>query len=142
VRSLGEAMPWLQCGRLLTHSNVQDSLQRGQRQVQQVKVRLGMQIDDKQFQQMIVDSGVSSRPLCPFLADLQVLLNRDHTKWNYDVIVELVEGPLLNPKRLDEAIKATKFVRRLFSFYHPYNMRFAGVKRTRVSCVPAFGAYS
>jgi hypothetical protein len=38
-----------------------DSLQRGQRQVQQVKMRLGLQIDDKQFQQMIVDSGVSLR---------------------------------------------------------------------------------
>jgi hypothetical protein len=37
---------------------VQDSLQRGQRQVQQVKLRLGLQIDDKQFQQMINDSGV------------------------------------------------------------------------------------
>lgn len=61
------------------------------------------------------------------------MLGRDHTKWNYDVIVELVEGPLLNPKRLDEAIKASKFVRRLFSFYHPYNNRFSSIKRTRVS---------
>lgn len=49
------------------------------------------------------------------------------------MIVELVEGPLLNPKRLDEAIKASKFVRRLFSFYHPYNNRFSSIKRTRVS---------
>jgi rapamycin-insensitive companion of mTOR len=62
----------------------------------------------------------------------QVLLGRDHSKWNYEVIVELIEGPLLNPKRLDEAIKATKFVRRLFSFYHPYNNRFSSIKRTRV----------
>ena len=38
---------------------MQDSLERGQRQVQQVTIRLGMQIEDKQFQQMIVDSGVS-----------------------------------------------------------------------------------
>ncbi|KAK1923142.1 Rapamycin-insensitive companion of mTOR, middle domain-containing protein [Papiliotrema laurentii] len=99
------------------NGKMQDSLQRGQRQVQQVKIRLGMQIDDKQFQQMVVDSGV--------------LLGRDHSKWNYEVIVELIEGPLLNPKRLDEAIKATKFVRRLFSFYHPYNNRFSSIKRTR-----------
>ncbi|EIW69328.1 hypothetical protein TREMEDRAFT_30887 [Tremella mesenterica DSM 1558] len=97
--------------------NIQDSLQRGQRQVQQVKLRLGLQIDDKQFQQMINDSGV--------------LLGRDHTKWNYDVILDLVQGPLLNPKRLDEAIKATKILRRLFSFYHPYNNRFSAIKRTR-----------
>ncbi|OCF45562.1 sterility protein Ste20 [Kwoniella heveanensis CBS 569] len=95
----------------------QDSLQRGQRQVKSVKLRLGLQVEDKQFQQMIVDSGL--------------LLHRDHTKWNYDIIVDLVEGPLLNPKRMDEAIKATKFVRRLFSFYHPYNNRFSAVKRTR-----------
>ncbi|WVO18166.1 hypothetical protein L204_105869 [Cryptococcus depauperatus] len=95
----------------------QDSLFRGQRQVQQVKLRLGLQIEDKQFQQMIVDSGL--------------LLHRDHTKWNYEVIMDLVEGPLLNPKRLDEAIRATKFVRRLFSFFHPYNSRFSVVKRTR-----------
>ncbi|WVQ95387.1 hypothetical protein IAU59_002484 [Kwoniella sp. CBS 9459] len=95
----------------------QDSLQRGHRQVQSVKLRLGLQVEDKQFQQMIVDSGL--------------LLHRDHTKWNYDIIVDLVEGPLLNPKRMDEAIKATKFIRRLFSFYHPYNNRFSAVKRTR-----------
>ncbi|OWZ28826.1 sterility protein Ste20 [Cryptococcus neoformans c8] len=94
-----------------------NSLMRGQRQVQQVKLRLGLQIEDKQFQQMIVDSGL--------------LLHRDHNKWNYEVIVDLVEGPLLNPKRLDEAIRATKFARRLFSFFHPYNNRFSTVKRTR-----------
>ncbi|WVR08773.1 hypothetical protein IAU60_005831 [Kwoniella sp. DSM 27419] len=95
----------------------QDSLQRGQRQVQNVKLRLGLQIEDKQFQQMIGDSGL--------------LLHRDHTKWNYEIVMDLIEGPLLNPKRMDEAIKATKFVRRLFSFYHPYNNRFSAVKRTR-----------
>ncbi|WVQ77136.1 hypothetical protein IAR50_006819 [Cryptococcus sp. DSM 104548] len=95
----------------------QDSLMRGQRQVQQVKLRLGLQIEDKQFQQMIVDSGL--------------LLHREHTKWNYEVIMDLVEGPLMNPKRMDEAIRATKFIRRLLSFFHPHNNRFSTVKRTR-----------
>ncbi|KAL7420859.1 hypothetical protein Q5752_004812 [Cryptotrichosporon argae] len=98
-------------------SIMQDSLQRGQKQVQQVKLRLGLQIEDKQFQQMVNDSGV--------------LLGRDHAKWNYDIIMDLLQGPLLNPRRLDEAIKATKFVRRLFSFFHPYNNRFSSIKRTR-----------
>jgi hypothetical protein len=60
------------------------------------------------------------------------LLDRSHVKWNYEVIVELIEGPLLNPKRLDETIKATKFFKRLFSFFHPYNNRFSSIKRTRV----------
>jgi hypothetical protein len=49
------------------------------------------------------------------------------------MILELIEGPLLNPKRLDEAIRATKFIRRLFSFLHPYNNRFSSIKKTRVS---------
>jgi rapamycin-insensitive companion of mTOR len=37
---------------------MQDSLERGQKQVKQVKLRQGLQIEDKQFQQMINDSGV------------------------------------------------------------------------------------
>jgi rapamycin-insensitive companion of mTOR len=47
--------------------------------------------------------------------------------------MELIQGPLLNPKRLDEAIRATKFIRRLFSFFHPYNNWFSAIKRTRVN---------
>jgi len=122
----------------------QDSLQRGQRQVQQVKLRLGLQIDDKQFQQMINDSGVGLNHArafaCRTLTLHQVLLDRSHIRWNYEIIIDLVEGPLLNPKRLDEAIKATKFVRRLFSFLHPFNNRFSTIKRTRVSSpLPAGG---
>jgi hypothetical protein len=92
---------------------------RGQKQVQQAKLRSGLNLDDRQFIQMINDTGV--------------ILNGDHTKWNYDLVVELLEGPLMNAKRLDEAIKATKFVRRLFAFFHPYNGRFSAIKRTRVS---------
>ncbi|BEJ06093.1 hypothetical protein CcaverHIS641_0306150 [Cutaneotrichosporon cavernicola] len=97
--------------------SVQESLQRSQRQVQQVKLRLGLQIEDKAFQAMVNDSGV--------------LLSRDHNKWNYDVIMELLQGPLLNPRRLDEVIRATKFIRRIFSFLHPFNNRFSAILRTR-----------
>jgi rapamycin-insensitive companion of mTOR len=82
-----------------------------------------MQLDDRQFIQMINDTGV--------------ILNRDHTKWNYDLVVELLEGALMNPKRLDEAIKATKFVRRLMSFFHPSGGRFPSINRTGVSSLVA-----
>jgi hypothetical protein len=90
--------------------------------VQQVKLRLGLQMDDKAFQAMINESGV--------------LLSRDHTKWNYDIIMELLQGSLLSPKRLDEVIKATKFIRRLFSFLQPFNNRFSSILRTRVRMIP------
>ena len=66
-------------------------------------------------------------------ADPQVLLGRDHTKWNFDLVIDLIEGPLHTPKRMDEAIRATKFVRRLMGFLQPHNNRFASIKRTRVS---------
>lgn len=79
---------------------------------------MGLQIDDKVFERMLVDSGV--------------LLDKDHTKWSFDIITDLIEGPLLNPKRLEETIKATKFIRRLFSFFHPFNNRFSAMKKTRV----------
>ncbi|ORX40861.1 Rapamycin-insensitive companion of mTOR, middle domain-domain-containing protein [Kockovaella imperatae] len=99
------------------HATSEDSLERGKRHVEQIKLRQILQMDDKQFQAMINETGV--------------LLGRDHTKWNYEIIMDLIRGPLLNPKRLDEAIKATKFVRRLFSFFHPANNHFSSIKRTR-----------
>jgi hypothetical protein len=54
---------------------------------------------------------------------------RDHTKWNFDALQEFVEGPLLNPKRLEEAIKIMKFVRGFLKFFHPFEHRFSDMKR-------------
>jgi len=75
-----------------------------------------------------------------FAADLkvttQVLLSRDHTRWNFDAIMEAIQGPLLNPRRLEEALKASKFGRRLLAFFQPLNLRFSAIKRTKVRCVP------
>ena len=93
-------------------------MRRGQRQVEQVKMRIGMQIDDKSFHAMLLES--------------QVLVTKDNVRWNYDVVFDLLEGPLLNPKRLDEAIRSTKFIKRLLSFYHPFNLRFSNTKKTKV----------
>ena len=58
---------------------------------------------------------------------------KDHIKWNFDTLQELIEGPLLNPKRMEEAIKVSRFIRRLMSFFHPFSHRFSDMKRTRVS---------
>lgn len=48
-----------------------------------------------------------------------------------DALLELVQGPLLNPKRLDEALKGTKFLKRLMSFFRPFKYRFSDVKNTK-----------
>lgn len=61
------------------------------------------------------------------------MLTKDNTKWNFDMLQELIDGPLLNPKRLEEAIKVSRFMRRLMSFFHPFSHRFSDLPRKQVS---------
>lgn len=83
------------------------------------KNNASMNTDDATFRQLLIDSGVlgSSNPL----------------KWNWDVVLRIIEGPLTNGKRLEEAIKASKFVKRIMSFYRPFKYRFSGTKSHRNS---------
>ena len=39
-------------------NSVEDSVRRGQRQVEQTKIKLGMQIDDKHFQNLLIETQV------------------------------------------------------------------------------------
>uniref|UniRef100_A0A060T596 ARAD1C10274p n=1 Tax=Blastobotrys adeninivorans TaxID=409370 RepID=A0A060T596_BLAAD len=82
-----------------------------------VRVKMGVQIDDASFKQLLLDT--------------QVLNTKTYSKWNWDALSELIHGPLLNPKRLEEAIKTTKFMKRLMSFYRPFKYRFSSIKRTK-----------
>ncbi|KAG1822809.1 Rapamycin-insensitive companion of mTOR, N-term-domain-containing protein [Suillus subaureus] len=96
-------------------NSVEDAVRRGQRQVEQVKIKMGMQMDDKTFQSSLLET--------------QVMLTKDSAKWNFEMLQELIEGPLLNPKRLEEAIKVARFMRRLLSFFHPFTHRFSDLPR-------------
>ena len=62
------------------------------------------------------------------------MLTKDYTKWGFDTLQELIEGPLLNPKRMEEAIKVSRFIRRLMSFFHPFSHRFSDMSRIKVHC--------
>ncbi|KZT18431.1 hypothetical protein NEOLEDRAFT_1125374 [Neolentinus lepideus HHB14362 ss-1] len=97
----------------------EDAVRRGQRQVEQVKIKIGMQMDDRTFQATLLET--------------QVMLTKDHTKWNFDTLQDLIEGPLLNPKRLEEAIKGSRFIRRLMSFFHPFSHRFSDMPRIKAN---------
>jgi rapamycin-insensitive companion of mTOR len=81
------------------------------------KVQAAMQVDETAFRNLLVET--------------QVLNTVTFQKWRWDVIQSIIEGPLLNPKRLDEAIKVTKFVHRLLGFYRPFKYRFSEVKNTK-----------
>lgn len=77
------------------------------------------QVDDLKFRKMVFDSKV-----------LQV---KDFSRWNWNVIQELLEGPLTN-SRLMEELGKTKFIRKLLVFYRPLRQRFSNVdKKSRLS---------
>lgn len=74
-------------------------------------------VDEGTFRQLLVDSGVLS--------------SSNYMKWNWEIILKLIEGPLTLGKRVDDANKASKFMKRLMGFYRPFKYRFADIKNTR-----------
>jgi rapamycin-insensitive companion of mTOR len=67
------------------------------------------------------------------IVETQVLASGNPLKWKWDIILKIIEGPLLNGKRVDEAIKASKFIKRIMSFYRPFKYKFAETRLTRVT---------
>ncbi|SDA01470.1 BZ3500_MvSof-1268-A1-R1_Chr10-1g02698 [Microbotryum saponariae] len=105
----------------LAFLNSEDSVKKVQkRQVETTNLKMGMAIDDATFRNLLLLSRVLDS-------------KEDHTKWDLDTLFELVEGALLSPKRLDEAMRATKFMRRLLSFFHPFSLRFSDMKKDKDS---------
>ncbi|KAI7903798.1 Rapamycin-insensitive companion of mTOR, N-term-domain-containing protein [Cokeromyces recurvatus] len=95
----------------------QSPSKRTQEKVHEVKLKIGYAIDDTHFRQLLMDT--------------QVLNTKDYTKWNWDSILELLQGPLLNPRRLDEAMRGKKFIKRLLAFYRPFKHQFSDMNATK-----------
>ncbi|AMD22644.1 HHL126Wp [Eremothecium sinecaudum] len=68
-------------------------------------------VDESNFKKMVYDT--------------RVLQTKDFSQWNWEILSDLCEGPLRNPKRLDELARSTKFVRRLLIFYRPFRYRYS-----------------
>ncbi|KIM25763.1 hypothetical protein M408DRAFT_203761 [Serendipita vermifera MAFF 305830] len=100
-------------------NSVDDPMRRGQRQIEQVKIKMALSLDDKTFQLM--------------LSDTQVVQSRDHNKWNYEILVDLFEGPFLASRRIEEGFRNSKFGRRLMSFWHPSARRFSELRKTKAN---------
>lgn len=116
IESLNRTRHKSNISRIVNSADI-DNNKRGQRQVEQVKIKMGLQIDDSHFRNLLLDT--------------QVLSTKNYTKWHWDTLTELVQGPLLNPKRLEESIRATKFMKRLLAFYRPFTHRFSAIKNTK-----------
>ena len=124
-------------------NSIEDAVRRGQRQMEQAKLKLSMQMDDKTFQNLLLETQVRTCPdgnsQCtqsyPFA---QVMVTKDHTKWNLDMLQELIEGPLLNHKRMEEAIKVSRYIRKLMAFFHPFSHRFSDLSKVRHRCLVSY----
>ena len=81
------------------------------------KSKLSIDMDELQFRATMLDT--------------QVLGSSNYLKWKWELINDIIEGPLLNPKRLDDAIRNTKFLKRLVAFYRPFKHRFSDVRNTK-----------
>ncbi|KAI0014057.1 Rapamycin-insensitive companion of mTOR, N-term-domain-containing protein [Xylariaceae sp. FL0662B] len=81
------------------------------------KANTSINTDDATFRQLLIDSGVLS--------------HSNPSKWNWDVVLRIIEGPLMNGKRLEEAVKASKFAKRIVGFYRPFKYKFSEIKSTR-----------
>lgn len=84
---------------------------------EQPKANTSIILDDATFRQLLIDSNV--------------LNSSNYAKWNWEVIMKVFDGPLQTGKRLEEAVKASKFMKRIISFYRPFKYKFAEVKNTR-----------
>ncbi|KAL1631144.1 hypothetical protein SLS56_004533 [Neofusicoccum ribis] len=84
---------------------------------QQSKKQFSAQIDEAAFRNLMAESRVLETP--------------NYQKWRWDLVQGILDGPLYNPKRLDEALRATKFIHRLINFFRPFKHRFSVMKNTR-----------
>ena len=81
------------------------------------KTKLSVDMDELQFRTLMLET--------------QVLTTANYLKWKWDLINDLIEGPLRNPKRVEEAIKGGKFLKRLIGFYRPFKFKFSEIRNTK-----------
>ncbi len=84
-------------------------LDRRQDLIDALKLKSDLQLDVSHVQLLIKESEIPA--------------TKDHTKWKWPVISELLGGALNNPEHLATCLK-TKFFRRLLSFYRPSRQAF------------------
>lgn len=98
-------------------ATARDQDDRDFRPVETSKSKLGIDLDEIKFRSILLET--------------QVLTTVNHLKWRWDLINDLIEGPLLNPKRVEESIKTSKFMKRLIGFYRPFKYKFSEARNTK-----------
>ncbi|KAJ3268853.1 hypothetical protein HDU76_011362, partial [Blyttiomyces sp. JEL0837] len=90
-------------------------VERGNQRLLNVRQRLSTQIDEPHFKFLTTEIEKN-------------LTVKDFTKWNWEMVMEYVQGPLIsNPRRLEEVVKNTKILKRLLSFFRPTRNQYADI---------------
>ena len=74
-------------------------------------------MDETTFRQKMLDTGV--------------LNTVNYQKWDWPLVQDLIDLPMVNPQRLLEATKTSKFVHRLLGFLRPFKFRFSDAPNTK-----------
>ena len=93
-----------------------DGIRTGTPSTEAAKPKLSIDMDEIQFRSL--------------MGETQVPASSNYTKWKWDVILDIIEGPLQNPKRFEDA-KSTKFLKRLIAFYRPFKYSFTDIRNTK-----------
>jgi len=99
-------------------NSLEDPQQRASASISSVRLAAALSMDDLAFRNLLLESGVLSA--------------KEETRWVPDALFTLVQGPLRNARRLEEATRATKFMRRVLAFYHPFALRFSDLPKDPV----------
>lgn len=83
------------------------------------KTQASADMDEVQFRAKMLETGV--------------LNTINYIKWDWSLILELIEGPLKSPKLLYEATEKCKFVHRLLKFLRPFQFRFSDASNTKAN---------
>ena len=81
------------------------------------KSRMSVDMDELRFRAVVVET--------------QVLSTANYLKWRWDLINDLIEGPLHNNRCVQEAAKNSKFLKRLLGFYRPFKYKFSEARNTK-----------
>ena len=86
------------------------------------KFRRGKGVDRRKDQidklKLMIDIDMADAHLQTLIKESKIPSTKEPRTWDWDVISELLHGPLYNPDHLATCLK-TKFFRRLLSFYRP-----------------------
>lgn len=94
----------------------------------------GTRAKKREIKELVSDITIESRRYVDdavfktMIANSKILAVKEFDEWNWNVISQLFQGPLRNPKRfLEVQEKYPKFLKTILSFYRPFKYRFSNL---------------